>query len=273
LDWELLSNKDTSLTDILREGLAKLCENDTDTAALINPRFETVVSLLEKHIAEIELFNGAYGLVGSENREELVIRHILDSLAPLGIISRLFAGQPLAAPAAQGRTPAGLSAPAIADAGSGAGLPGIPLAICLPGAHITLIERMGRRAGFLRNTLAILGLPNLEVEEREMEKAEAGRFDLLVFRAFRPLEPPVYRALRRLLRNGAGPQAAGTQNSAALAAYKGRASSITAEMRALETALGTQAAKSGQRRMPTWEALPCPVPFLDEERHLVVIRG
>ncbi|MDR2054179.1 MAG: class I SAM-dependent methyltransferase, partial [Treponema sp.] len=140
----------------LRGALARLCENDGDAAALIVPRLETVVTLLEKYIAEIELFNEAYGLVSARGRGELVTRHILDSLAPLGIIARALAG---------------IEAPAIADAGSGAGLPGIPLAICLPSARVTLIERMGRRAGFLRNTLAILGLPGLDVEEREIEKA------------------------------------------------------------------------------------------------------
>ncbi|MDR1412191.1 MAG: class I SAM-dependent methyltransferase, partial [Spirochaetaceae bacterium] len=134
------------MTDILRGGLARLCENDSDTAALVAPRLEAVVSLLEKYIAEIELFNGAYGLVSAGSREELVTRHILDSLAPLGIIAR---------------TLAGAESPAIADAGSGAGFPGIPLAACLAPARasMTLIDRMGRRAGFLRNTLAILGLP------------------------------------------------------------------------------------------------------------------
>jgi 16S rRNA (guanine527-N7)-methyltransferase len=148
--------------------------------------------------------------------------------------------------------------PAIADAGSGAGLPGIPLAICLSRVRVTLIDRMGRRAGFLRNTLALLGLPGLEVEEKEIEKAEGGRFDMVVFRAFRPLEPPVYRALKRLLRTDS--------RSRVLAAYKGRADSIAGEMRALETSL-----KKADGPL-SWEAAPCPVPFLNEERHLLLIR-
>jgi 16S rRNA (guanine527-N7)-methyltransferase len=234
------------MTAILRDGLANLCENDSDAAALIASRLDTVVSLLEKYIAEIELFNDAYGLVSVRSREELVTRHILDSLAPLGIIVR---------------TLAGVDAPAIADAGSGAGLPGIPLAICLAPsrAAVTLIERMGRRAGFLRNTLAILGLPGLDVEEKEIEMARCGRFDMVVFRAFRPLDPPVYRALVRLLRAGG--------ESRALAAYKGRMDSVVREMRALETSL-----KEGDDSL-FWEASPCPVPFLDEERHLLLIRA
>jgi 16S rRNA (guanine527-N7)-methyltransferase len=228
---------------ILRDGLARLCENDSDTAALLAPRLEAAASLLEKYIAEIELFNGAYGLVSARSREELVTRHILDSLSPLGIIAR---------------TLAGIESPAIADAGSGAGLPGIPLAICLSPARaaLTLIERAGRRAGFLRNTLAILGLPGIGAEEKEIEKAEGGRFDMVVFRAFRPLEPPVYRALTRLLRAGGGQ---------VLAAYKGRMDSLAGEMRALESSLKE---KDGSL---SWEAPPCPVPFLDGERHLLLI--
>jgi 16S rRNA (guanine527-N7)-methyltransferase len=160
-----------------------------------------------------------------------------------------------------GRTLTGIEAPAIADAGSGAGLPGIPLAICLSRARVTLIDRMGRRAGFLRNTLAILGLPGLEVEEGEVEKAEGGRFDMVVFRAFRPLEPPVYRALKRLLQTDGG-----ASSGRVLAAYKGRMDSIAGEMRALELSLKKEDGPL------FWEAAPCPVPFLDEERHLLLIK-
>jgi 16S rRNA (guanine527-N7)-methyltransferase len=237
------------MTDILRGGLAKLCESDGDIAALIDPRFEEAAALLEKYIAEIELFNKAYGLVSVRTREELVIRHILDSLSPLGIIVRALAGT---------------DAPAIADAGSGAGLPGIPLSICLSPirATVTLIDRMGRRAGFLRNTLAILGLPRLEVEEAEIEKTRGDRFDMVVFRAFRPLELSVYRALIRLLRTGGEDSSGGI-----LAAYKGRMDSIAGEMQSLEKSLKKEETPLSR------EAPPCPVPFLNEERRLLLIRS
>jgi 16S rRNA (guanine527-N7)-methyltransferase len=127
---------------------------------------------------------------------------------------------------------------------------------------VTLIERMARRAGFLRNTLAILALPGLAAEERELEKSPGGRFDMVVFRAFRPLQPPIYRALRRLLRAGSE----GPSGGPVLAAYKGRADSVAREMRALETSL-----KEEDGPLP-WEAPPCPVPFLDEERRLLLVR-
>ena len=79
-----------------------------------------------------------------------------------------------------------------------------------------------------------------------MERAAPGRFSLAVFRAFRPLEPNILKGLFRLCAPG------GT-----LAAYKGRRVTIEAEMAAL-----------GARG---WEAVPCPVPLLAEERHLLLI--
>jgi 16S rRNA (guanine527-N7)-methyltransferase len=216
---------------ILEEGLALLCRSDPDIQALAgnNPG---VLSLLNKYIEEIERFNPTLSLVGTTGRRELVVRHILDSLAPLGILRRESSG-----------------AVHIADVGSGAGLPGIPLAACLPDCRFTLIERKTRRAVFLRNTLAVLGLPNAAVEEREMEKAPRFRFDVITFRAFRPLEPAVLKGLFRLLAPGG-----------VLAAYKGRKEKIAVEMGAVRELVGS------------WEAIPCPVPFLEEERHLVVIR-
>jgi 16S rRNA (guanine527-N7)-methyltransferase len=227
---------------VLEEGLSLLCQNDPDAERLMSPRRDEVIALLSKYIAEIELFNPAYGLVGTNDRQELVIRHILDSLAPLGLISRLLQGKE--------------ENPQIADVGSGAGLPGIPLAIALPQAQFTLIERSGRRAGFLRKAQLQLALPNVTVEEAEMEKlARAGRFELLTFRAFKPLEP---KLLKRLLRLCA--------DNGVIAAYKGRRKKTEEEMAALEKALREKGTKP-----PRWELIPCPTPLLDEERHMLLL--
>lgn len=222
----------------LSRGLRQLCHEDPGADSLITPRWEEVISLLARYIAEIERFNPIWSLVGTNDRRELVIRHILDSLAPLGIISRKITAYHL---------------PRIADVGSGAGLPGIPLAVALPQVQFTLIERMGRRAGFLRGALTALGLSNTVIEEKEMEKTMPGRFSLVTFRAFRPLEPKNFKKLFRLCGEGG-----------ILAAYKGRRSKTEAEMAALETALPNMAGR--------WELIPCPVPMLDEERHILFIR-
>jgi 16S rRNA (guanine527-N7)-methyltransferase len=225
---------------VLEEGLRRLAETP---GTHLGPRLDAVSSLLSRYIDEIERFNPAYGLVNVKNREELVIRHILDSLAPLAVIRGLLEDPPAGT---LGADMAG--AGQIADVGSGAGLPGIPLAIALPEFHVTLIERMGRRAGFLRNAAAVLALENLTVEEVEMEKAAPARFDLICFRAFRPLGPPLLKALGGLLRP-----------RGVIAAYKGRRETVRAEMEAAGWA-------------GPWDCLPCGVPFLDEERHLVVLR-
>jgi 16S rRNA (guanine527-N7)-methyltransferase len=222
---------------VLAEGLRRLRAGDPALEAILTGRVE---GLLNNFIAEIELFNPAYGLVGAGDRRELVVKHILDSLAPLGVFRRLLAG---AEAAGAGKIPA------LADVGSGAGLPGIPLAIALPEHPLTLIERKGRRAAFLRNTQAVLALPNVTVEEGPMEQAPPGRFRVVTFRAFRPLDRGILRGLFRLLEPGG-----------VLAAYKGRRAVIEAE-------LGPLAAEAG-----SWEALPVAVPFLEEERRLVVIR-
>ena len=204
---------------------------------------DKAAALLQKYMDEIELFNDAYGLVKAASRQELYVKHILDSLAPLEIIIQNMPD----------------TVCSIADIGSGAGLPGIPLAICLPaftapgsGVHkFTLIERMGRRAGFLYNCISVLGLSNACVEEADFEKAGPARFDIAVFRALKPLGPDFLKKVIRLLKPGGF-----------LAAWKGRYKKAREEMLEVEKSL------SGLK----WEIIPLKVPSLEEERHLVLIR-
>jgi len=226
-DWQTL----------LLEGISALRSGDEDINRLIAPRCDEVISLLERYIGEVMFFNPAYGLVGTNDQNELIIKHILDSLAPAGILWRLLSEVKID------------ERPQIADAGSGAGLPGIPLAIVFPNYRFTLIERMGRRSGFLLNTKAVLGLSNVNVEESELEKKRFCNFALVTFRAFKPLEPKLLNTLFNCCIQGG-----------VIAAYKGRRDKIEQEMKPLKEHCGE------------WEALRCHVPFLEEERHLLVIR-
>ena len=213
----------------------------------IIPDNSIIIPLLERYIQEIETFNSAYGLVGTTDTKELIIKHILDSLAPLGILFNLLSSlRKLNNSVPPCETPVLFK---IADVGSGAGLPGIPLAIAKPNYDFTLIERMGRRVGFLLNTIAVLGLPNVTVEESEVEKINPGRFDLVTFRAFKPLEPKLLKALFKILTPGG-----------LITAYKGKYEKIIEEMKPLEKLCGS------------WEVIPYTVPFLNEDRHLLVIR-
>jgi 16S rRNA (guanine527-N7)-methyltransferase len=131
---------------------------------------------LDAYLAELEKWNGAYNLTAVRDRTEMVTRHVLDSLAIAPVIARL--AQEIAAP-----TPLRLL-----DVGSGAGLPGIPLAIAHPAWHITLLDSNGKKARFQRHAQRTLGLTNVEVVEARVESWQAPQpFPLIVSRAFASL--------------------------------------------------------------------------------------
>ncbi len=187
---------------------------------------------LGRYIAEIERLNPSLGLVGASG-DELVIKHVLDSLAPLAIIKSLLAGK---------------ASPRIADLGSGAGLPGIPLALALPESEVTLMDRMTRRIRFLESTRDLLDLANVDIVETQVEHAH-GSFDLVTFRAFRPFERKLFKRVFALC--GA---------DGAVLAYKGKLEKARAELAAIEGLYSTT------------EIVPIKVPFLDDERCAVVLR-
>ena len=225
--------------ELLAQGLEELCAADADIRAALAGRTEGVLAALRAYIQEIALFNRIYGLVSYKDPAGLVIRHILDSLAPLGVILRELRRR-------FGTEAAPFS---LADIGSGAGLPGIPLAVAAGGrARFTLFERAQRRARFLCNTQAVLALDGLDVREESFETAAAGAFHAASFRALSPLSSAFIRALERLLcENGF------------IAAYKGRREKLNLELEQLDT-------PSGGISLFDYR-----VPFLDEERVLVCI--
>ena len=208
---------------------------------------------MEAYIKEIILFNSAYNLTNTSDRDELVVRHIFDSLAAWSKISEL-AGE--CSRSAQSLSLSnGETTVTLADIGSGGGLPGIPLAAAFSTAGITnvrfeLVERMEKRCAFLENCAAILGLRNVTVINSEAERVDAEAYDLITFRAFRPLDKKMTKTLLRIVKNGGH-----------LCAYKAKAASIKEEMDGI-TAL-----------VPEYEVVPLNVPGLeDSERNLVIIK-
>ena len=111
------------------------------------------------------------GLVGPRERERLWDRHILNSAAVGELI-------------AEGTR--------LADVGSGAGLPGIPLAIARPDLTVVLIEPLLRRTTFLTEAVDRLGLSNVVVSRGRAEdpgvRAELGEFDAVTSRAVAALD-------------------------------------------------------------------------------------
>lgn len=129
---------------------------------------DSLVKALVHLYDEITLFNPQYGLVNAQGYD-LVVRHILDCLAPAPLMKANLADGKLR----------------MADLGSGSGLPGLVLASAFPQWDITLVERMGRRAGFLRNTVAMMGMnARVHIVQKDLSGVQDS-FDVVTFRAFR----------------------------------------------------------------------------------------
>ncbi len=185
--------------------------------------------LLEKYVDELMLFNPTLKLVGSKERDDIILRHIFDSAAAYPIFKR--------------ETKCDMN---IADLGSGAGLPGLVLAILFEDRNFFLIERMQRRVGFLRSTIALLKLRNVSVIDKDIKEAK-GSFDYLTCRAFHPIVDIASDAIK-LSKNAIF--------------YKGTEANIGAEIASLK--------KQGYKFVSVIE--PITVPGLSEMRNIVILK-
>ncbi len=132
---------------------------------------------LADYLALLERWNEVHNLTGITDRDEMIRRHLVESLA--------------FSPYLKGTR--------IADVGSGAGLPGIPLAITSPEVDLTLIESRGKKARFLRHVQGALGLANVGVEQSRAEDLiPVPPFDTVLARAVAAL-PELLTLTRHLL--------------------------------------------------------------------------
>jgi 16S rRNA (guanine527-N7)-methyltransferase len=149
-----------SLSQRLRDGLAAM-------------HLELPPEQQEKLLAYLALlkkWNRTYNLTAIRDENEMVTQHLLDSLSLLPAIEK-----------------SALAGRRWADVGSGAGLPGIPLAIARPTLEFTLIETVEKKSAFQRQAKIELGLKNLAVLGGRVEEVAAGGFDAVVSRAFAEL--------------------------------------------------------------------------------------
>ena len=135
---------------------------------------------LTRYLNLLRQWNRVYNLTGIHDDAQLIERHLIESLA----LRPLLLGRQ------------------IADLGTGAGLPGIPLAVTEPARHFTLIESRAKRVRFLRHVVGALGLANVTVEHGRAEDLRfAASFDCVLARAVaRPR--PLLEILRPLTRPG-----------------------------------------------------------------------
>ena len=190
------------------------------------------------YLALLVKWNGVYNLTAVREPDAMLRQHLLDSLSVVA---------PLAARLPQRE---GVPAGRIVDVGSGAGLPGIVLALVWPRANVVLVEPVGKKAAFLRQCQGELALTNLRVEATRVESLAAREADqapdLVVCRAFASLAD-FATAIDRLV----GPHTV-------IAAMKGAAPDD--EIAALPA------------HWTVTEVLPLRVPELDAARHLVLMQ-
>ena len=122
---------------------------------------EAQLQCLKEYCTLLVKWNKSVNLISRKDIDRLVPRHILDSLSGHRWID----------------------GPEVLDVGSGAGLPGIPLAVAMPTTRFTLCERMARRARFLGLAARELGLANVVVEDQDVRTIEQQEFNSVVARA------------------------------------------------------------------------------------------
>jgi 16S rRNA (guanine527-N7)-methyltransferase len=183
---------------------------------------EAQLAKLVAHLDLLDEWNTRFNLTAIRDRSAQLTKHLLDSLTVL--------------PYLQGER--------IADVGSGAGFPGIPLAIVEPHRHFALIESTGKKCRFLEHVRDTLQLGNVEVVQSRAESYQPEiRFDTVIARAVGPLADLVKAAGALVVGGGR------------LLAMKGRYPQD--ELAA---------------RLSGWKVAavhPLTVPGLGEERHLV----
>ncbi|MBK1649759.1 16S rRNA (guanine(527)-N(7))-methyltransferase RsmG [Rhabdochromatium marinum] len=205
----------------LRERLDQGCAQLGGRAASLS---ETQRDTLLDYLEQLAHWNQRFNLTAVRDPLEMVGRHLLDSLAAADVFSA---------------TP-------ILDLGTGAGLPGIPLAIACPEHRFVLLDSVGKKTRFVRQAAATLGLGNVTVVQARLESYQPReKFATITARALAPLSA-LWVSSAELRRP-----------EAPVIAYKGRlADDELAEL-----------AATGAR----WSVTRLEVPFVPGERHLIRI--
>lgn len=117
----------------------------------------------------LDKWNKAYNLTSVRNPDEMLVKHILDSL----VVSKHLHGEKFI------------------DVGTGPGLPGIPLAIANPDKQFVLLDSLGKRITFIKNALRELGITNVTPIQSRVEEYTENQFDGVLSRAFASLNDMV----------------------------------------------------------------------------------
>lgn len=174
-----------ALEQALRRGMSELALDLTDAQ----------ISHLLDYLDLIQKWTRVYNLTSVRDPAEMLTHHLLDSLAVIKPLRRQLEGvrartpEPQPGEAGQGVAPG--SAPSerplrLLDVGSGAGLPGIVIAICCPEVLVDCVDTVAKKAAFIQQVAATLRLPNLRGLHARVESLTE-KYDVISARAFASL--------------------------------------------------------------------------------------
>ncbi len=149
----------------LRPALAEIAEELGLT--LDADRVDTLLA----YLALLRRWNATYNLTAIREPRQMLTQHLADCLSIIGPLRRETGGR----------------AATVLDVGSGAGLPGVVVAIVCAELTVTCVDTVGKKVAFLRQAAAELALPNLRAEQARVESLEARPFDVVTSRAFASL--------------------------------------------------------------------------------------
>lgn len=142
------------------------------SAALGREVDDTTVQRLTQYMELLNHWNKVYNLTAVRTREGMLAQHLLDCLAVVSPLQRQ-TGAP--------------DKSNWLDVGSGGGLPGVVLALCLPQVQVHCVDTVAKKVAFIRQAAAELGLKNLRAVQSRVEMLQAEPFQLITSRAFASL--------------------------------------------------------------------------------------
>lgn len=131
---------------------------------------DTQLRQLLAYLDLIAKWNKVYNLTAVRDPDEMLVQHLFDSLAVIGPLRRHTGGKPIR----------------LLDVGSGAGLPGTVVAVCCPEIQVDCVDTVGKKAAFIQQAAAQLGLSNLRGVHDRVENLQ-GPYDVVCSRAFASL--------------------------------------------------------------------------------------
>jgi len=184
------------LEDALRAGLA----------GLALPLDDSKIGQLLDYLALIQKWNKTYNLTAVRDPFEMLTHHLLDSLAVIAPLQRqltaLCSALPAhgkeAVPGCAASAPSGLQ---LLDVGSGAGLPGVVIAICCPLLRVDCVDAVAKKAAFVRQAALTLKLPNLRGLHARVENLTE-KYGVIASRAFASLSDFVALSSAALAEHG-----------------------------------------------------------------------